>query len=104
MLQKNKAPPRCTVLNEIKLQSIQYTIMLLRETLQFDSNDSKNFILTTHKSNPILQVMVKRTLPRGFLADLICITYQNYEIFSSVSEIKKDLSFFKVLFTLDLKQ
>lgn len=83
-LQKNKSPPRSTVLSEIKQQAIQYTTMLLMDTLQFELSDIGGMTTTSPENLPFLQVMMKRTLPRGFLADLICYVNENPCSFSKV--------------------
>lgn len=85
MFQKNKVPPRNIVLDEVRRQCIQYTVMLLRGTLHLEPVDVRDLTAATHKNNPFLQIMLKRDLlPQGFLAEMIYNTYHDYELLTNV--------------------
>lgn len=73
------------VLNEVRSQCIQYTIMLLQDFLHLDDNECKSFVFLPHKNNPLLQIMLKRDLPAGFLTEMVASTHHNSKLFFHVS-------------------
>lgn len=85
LFQKNKSPNRCVVLNEIREQCIQHIILILQGKLLFDLDEQKYLTLSPHKNDPILKSMVMKTLPRGFMVELVANTCQNPDLFHDVS-------------------
>lgn len=81
---KNKSPMRHAVLDEIRTQSIRFTIMLAQGKIMLQLEEPKQSALTTYKNCPFLSSMIQKTLPRGFLAELVVNTYQNQKLFYDI--------------------
>lgn len=75
---------RHAVLDEIRIQSIRFTIMLAQGKIVLQLEEPKQSPLTTYKNCPFLSTMIQKTLPRGFLAELVSNTYQNQLLFYDV--------------------
>lgn len=84
-LQKNKSPPRSVVLHEIRTQCIQFTIMLLLNSIQLELNEIRTLSVCAQKNNPLLRIMLTtHSLPHGFVAELIQNVQQDQQLFSDV--------------------